>query len=59
VQVHKFVCGGAPEEKIAVLIERKAAVSERVIGSGQGWLTELSSSQLRDLVALAPEAVAE
>jgi superfamily II DNA or RNA helicase len=59
VQVHKFVCGGTLEEKIAVLIERKAAISEQVIGSGEGWLTELSSSQLRDLVALAPEAVAE
>ena len=59
VQVHKFVCGGTLEEKIAQLIERKAAVSEQVIGSGEGWLTELSSAQLRDLVALAPEAVAE
>ncbi len=57
--MHKFVCGGTLEEKIAVLIERKAAVSEQVIGNGEGWLTELSSAQLRDLVALAPEAVAE
>jgi SNF2 family DNA or RNA helicase len=59
VQVHKFVCGGTLEEKIALLIERKAAVSEQVVGSGEGWLTELSRTQLRELVALAPEAVAE
>jgi SNF2 family DNA or RNA helicase len=59
VQVHKYVCGGTLEEKIALLIERKAAVSEQVVGCGEGWLTELSSAQLRDLVALAPEAVAE
>ncbi len=59
MQVHKFVCGGTLEEKIALLIERKAAVSEQVVGSGESWLTELSSVQLRDLVALAPEAVAE
>ncbi|MGP6188492.1 MAG: DEAD/DEAH box helicase [Vulcanimicrobiaceae bacterium] len=57
VQVHKFVCAGTLEEKIDALIERKAAVSERVVGSGEGWLTELSSAQLRDLVRLAPEAV--
>ncbi len=59
VQVHKFVCGGTLEEKIALLIARKAAISERVVGSGEGWLTELSSSQLRELVALSAEAVAE
>lgn len=59
VQVHKFVCAGTLEEKIDALIERKAAVSERVVGSGEGWLTELSSAQLRDLVSLAPEAVEE
>ncbi len=59
IQVHKFVCGGTLEEKIALLIERKAAVSENVVGTGEGWLTELSSTQLRDLVALSPQAVAE
>ena len=57
VQVHKFVCAGTLEDKIDALIERKAALSERVVGSGEGWLTELSSAQLRDLVTLAPEAV--
>jgi superfamily II DNA or RNA helicase len=57
VQVHKFVCAGTLEEKIDELIERKAAVSERVVGSGEGWLTELSSAQLRDLVKLSAEAV--
>jgi SNF2 family DNA or RNA helicase len=59
VQVHKFVCAGTLEEKIALLIDRKAALSERVVGSGEGWLTELTSAQLRELVALGPEAVAE
>jgi SNF2 family DNA or RNA helicase len=57
VQVHKFVCAGTLEEKIDALIESKAAVSERVVGTGEAWLTELSSSQLRDLVRLSPEAV--
>jgi superfamily II DNA or RNA helicase len=57
VQVHKFVCAGTLEDKIDALIERKAALSERVVGTGEGWLTELSSAQLRDLIKLAPEAV--
>ena len=59
VQVHKFVCAGTLEEKIAALIDRKAAVSERIVGTGEGWLTKLSNARLRELVALAPEAVAE
>jgi SNF2 family DNA or RNA helicase len=57
VQVHKFVCAGTLEDKIDALIERKAALSERVVGTGEGWLTELSSGQLRELVKLSPEAV--
>jgi SNF2 family DNA or RNA helicase len=59
VQVHKFICAGTLEEKIDTLIERKRSVSERVVGAGEGWLTELSSAQLRDLVALGADAVAD
>jgi SNF2 family DNA or RNA helicase len=57
VQVHKFVCAGTLEERIDELIERKRAVAEHVIGTGEAWLTELSARQLRELVALSPEAV--
>ena len=57
VQVHKFVCAGTLEDKIDALLERKAVLSEQVVGAGEGWLTELSSAQLRDLVSLSPEAV--
>jgi superfamily II DNA or RNA helicase len=57
VQVHKFICAGTLEEKIDALIENKRAVSDQVVGTGEAWLTELSSAQLRELVALAPDAV--
>jgi SNF2 family DNA or RNA helicase len=57
VQVHKLVCAGTLEERIDDLIGRKAAVAESVVGTGEQWLTELSDRELRDLVALAPEAV--
>jgi SNF2 family DNA or RNA helicase len=59
VQVHKFVCVGTLEEKIDEMIERKQAVAERVVGSGEAWLTELSNDQLRDLFTLRQEAVEE
>jgi superfamily II DNA or RNA helicase len=59
VQVHKFVCVGTLEEKIDEMIERKEAVASRVVGSGEGWLTELTNEELRDLLALRQDAVGE
>jgi SNF2 family DNA or RNA helicase len=59
VQVHKFVCVGTLEEKIDEMIERKQEVAQRVVGSGEGWLTELSNEQLKDLFALRREAIGE
>jgi SNF2 family DNA or RNA helicase len=59
VQVHKFLCGGTMEDHIDEMIESKKALAESVLGAGEGWLTELSTTQLRELVALRQEAVAE
>ncbi len=59
VQVHKFVCAGTVEEKIDAMIERKKAVAESVVGTGEAWLTELSNDELSALFALEPGAVAE
>ncbi|HKA55638.1 MAG TPA: DEAD/DEAH box helicase [Candidatus Binatia bacterium] len=59
VQVHKFLCVGTLEEKIDELIERKKEVAEQVVGTGEGWLTELSTAELKELFALRKEAVAE
>src|SRR5204862_5961638 len=52
VQVHKFVCAGTLEEKIDSMIEAKQEIAAGVVGSGEGWLTELSTSQLKELFAL-------
>lgn len=57
VQVHKFICAGTLEEKIDEIIERKQAVAEQVVGTGEGWLTELSNEELREVFALGKEAV--
>jgi SNF2 family DNA or RNA helicase len=52
VQVHKFVVAGTLEEHINQLLEDKKTLSEVVVGSGEQWLTELSTDQLRDLLLL-------
>jgi hypothetical protein len=52
VQVHKFVCAGTLEEKIDGMIEKKRAIAEGVVGTGEGWLTELSTAELKNLFAL-------
>lgn len=57
VQVHKFVCLGTLEERIDQMLEHKKGLSERVLGAGETWLTELSNDQLRDLFTLRSEAV--
>jgi SNF2 family DNA or RNA helicase len=59
VQVHKFVVTGTLEEKIDEMIEGKQALAASVLGSGEGWLTELSTSQLRELVALRRDALGQ
>ncbi|MEU5781975.1 DEAD/DEAH box helicase [Micromonospora lupini] len=59
VQVRKFVCAGTVEEKVAAMIADKRALAQRVVGTGEQWITELSTGQLRDLFALEAGAVVE
>jgi SNF2 family DNA or RNA helicase len=59
VQVHKFLCAGTLEEKIDEMIERKQEVAQQVVGTGEGWLTELSTTELKDLFALRKDAIGD
>ncbi|MCX9073755.1 MAG: DEAD/DEAH box helicase, partial [Candidatus Methanoperedens sp.] len=59
VQVHKFLCDGTLEERIDEMIEDKKALAENIIGTGEGWLTEMNKEQLRELFALRREAIAD
>jgi len=59
VQVRKFVCVGTLEERIDAMIEEKKALAERIVGTGESWLTELSADGLRDVIALSPDAPSE
>lgn len=52
VQVHKFITVGTLEETIDEMIENKKGLAQAIIGSGESWLTELSTADLRDLVQL-------
>jgi len=57
VQVRKLICVGTLEERIDEMIDRKKALAESVVGSGEDWLTELSVAELREVLRLSPEAV--
>ena len=59
VQVRKLICVGTLEERIDRMIEEKKDLAERIVGTGEAWLTELDTAQLRDLVELSRDAVAE
>jgi SNF2 family DNA or RNA helicase len=57
VQVRKFVCVGTLEERIDAMIEQKKALAEQIVGTGESWLTGLSTAALREVLTLSPEAV--
>ncbi|WP_324162386.1 DEAD/DEAH box helicase [Amycolatopsis sp.] len=59
VQVRKFICTGTLEEKIDDMIEEKKALADLVVSDGEGWLTELSARDLRELFTLSEGAVGE
>ncbi len=59
VQVRKFICTGTLEERIDDMIEAKKALADLVVGDGEGWLTELSAGDLRELFTLSEGAVGD
>ncbi|MGC3982571.1 MAG: DEAD/DEAH box helicase [Steroidobacteraceae bacterium] len=57
VQVYKLLCAGTVEEKIDQMLESKRDLAARVVSQGESWITELENHELRELFALAPNAV--
>ncbi|MEY4511098.1 MAG: hypothetical protein RLZZ450_3220 [Pseudomonadota bacterium] len=57
VQVHKLICSGTVEDKVDHLLEQKRQLASQVVGSGEQWITELGTDDLRDLFALSGHAV--
>ena len=52
VNVHKLVCQGTVEERIGEVIDEKRALADAVVGTGETWLSELSTDELARLVML-------
>jgi SNF2 family DNA or RNA helicase len=59
VWVRTMLCMGTLEERIDRILTDKAALARTVVGGGESWLAALSTEELRDLVALGPEAVGD
>ncbi len=57
VFVHKLVSTGTVEERIDAMISAKRALADQVVGTGDGWITELSTDDLRDVISLRADAV--
>ncbi|MEW6268210.1 MAG: DEAD/DEAH box helicase [Thermodesulfobacteriota bacterium] len=58
VQVHKLICAGTVEEKVDRLLEQKRELASKVVGTGEQWITELGTRELRDLLALSEGSAA-
>ncbi|MEP7055143.1 MAG: DEAD/DEAH box helicase [Actinomycetota bacterium] len=52
VQVHRLIAEGTVEDRIATMLESKKVLAESVLSSGEAALTELTDSELADLVSL-------
>ncbi len=57
VQVHAFVCQGTVEEEIDMIIESKKEIAGVTVGSGESWLTKLSTDELKDILTLRKTAL--
>jgi superfamily II DNA or RNA helicase len=57
VQVHKFISLGTLEERIDEMLESKQQLSDNVISSSEGWITELSTEALKDLFTLRRDMI--
>ena len=56
VEVHLMIAGGTLEEKIDAVLEEKRALAGSIIGTGEDWITSLSTEDLRELLSLRKSA---
>jgi non-specific serine/threonine protein kinase len=59
VVVRTFVATGTLEEKVAQMIAAKRDLAARIVRAGDRAFTELSTAELRAVLSLASDAVAE
>ncbi|WBQ07789.1 DEAD/DEAH box helicase [Kribbella sp. CA-293567] len=53
VQVHRLVTENTLEDRISTVIATKRQLADAVVGSGESWLSELSDTELTELVELS------
>lgn len=52
VMVHRLLTTGTFEERIDEMINSKKELANLTVGSGENWITEMSTEQLKDLISL-------
>ena len=52
VTVHRIITEGTVEDRVAELLRNKRQLADRVVGSGDGWIGDLSTDELSELVSL-------
>ena len=53
VQVHRLVTENTLEDRISTVLAAKRELADAVVGSGEAWLSELSDTELTELVELS------
>jgi SNF2 family DNA or RNA helicase len=48
---------GTVEERIDAMIEDKKGLAATIVGSDEGWITEMDNAAFSDLIALRKDAV--
>jgi SNF2 family DNA or RNA helicase len=58
VQVHKFITLGTIEERIDEMIEKKQNLNDQIVSGSESWITEMSTTDLKELFSLRREWMA-
>lgn len=59
VQVQKLLCVGTVEERIDSMLTSKQDLADLAVGTGESWVTEMNTAELRELFRLGDDAVGE
>ncbi|MCX6689572.1 MAG: DEAD/DEAH box helicase [Methanoregula sp.] len=57
VEVHLMISAGTLEERIDAVLEDKRALAGSIIGTGEDWITNLSTQELRELLTLRKDVL--
>jgi len=53
VEVHRLICEGTVEDRIATLLATKRDLADAVVGAGEAWISDLDDDALAELVQLS------